>query len=90
MLCNTCINSYQREYLKDAYLEHINRGACRRIFPPSIVSTCMIIFEPHYEKENLSLGFTTKYNTNLAVPPQKIAKGFEISDLGSRGIVLSM
>ena len=38
MLCSPCVSSYQREILKDAYLEHINRGSCRRIFPPAIVS----------------------------------------------------
>ena len=39
--------------------------------------------------ENLSLGCRTRSNTNQAVQPQKTARGL-ISDLGSRGIVLSM
>ena len=36
-------------------------------------------------RENLSLGFPTRYDMNQAVQPQRI-----VSDLGSRGNVLSM
>ena len=36
----------------------------------------------------LSLGFLTRSDTNRAVRTQKMVKRLEISDLGSRGIVL--
>ena len=40
---------------------------------------------------NLTLGFPTRSNKNLAVQPQKMARGLlEISDLESIEIVLSM
>ena len=37
-----------------------------------------------------SSGFPTRPDTNPAVQPQKIARGLEISDMGSRGNVLSV
>ena len=46
-------------------------------------------YEPHWEK-NLSLGFSTRSETNRAVQPQKMTGGFESLDLGRRGIVLAM
>lgn len=33
-LCSYCTSTQQREELKMAYLEHINKGGCLRIFPP--------------------------------------------------------
>ena len=37
---------------------------------------------------NLSLGFPTRSDTNRAVQKQKIVRGLNISDLGSRRIAL--
>ena len=34
--------------------------------------------------------FPTRFDTNQAVQPQKMARGLEISDLERRGVVLSM
>ena len=39
---------------------------------------------------NLPSGFPTRFDTNRAVQSQKMAGDKEISDLGSRGIVLSV
>ncbi|KAL4238357.1 Tubulin-tyrosine ligase [Mactra antiquata] len=36
MLCKQCLNSQQLVEIKDAYLEHYNRGGCKRIFPPEL------------------------------------------------------
>ncbi|KAK3611317.1 hypothetical protein CHS0354_029967 [Potamilus streckersoni] len=35
-LCNHCLNLRSKMSLKDAYLEHINRGTCRRVWPPPL------------------------------------------------------
>ena len=45
-------------------------------------------YEPLCEKAGL-LGFLTRSDTNRAVQPQKMAR-LELSDLGSRGIVLAL
>lgn len=37
-LCNHCLSAETRRQLLAAYREHVNRGDCRRIFPPSTVS----------------------------------------------------
>ncbi|KAL5009069.1 hypothetical protein ScPMuIL_014650 [Solemya velum] len=37
VLCHQCLTLDQKKILKSAYLEHINRGTCRRVFPPKIV-----------------------------------------------------
>lgn len=36
-LCNHCLSVETRRNLLRAYREHVNRGDCRRIFPPSMV-----------------------------------------------------
>ena len=40
--------------------------------------------------ENRSSGFPTRSDTNRAAQPQKMDRVLKISDLGSRGIVLSV
>ena len=40
-------------------------------------------------QENLSLGFATRIDSNQPAQPQKLAKRLEISDIASRGIILS-
>ena len=37
-LCKPCLTSSMVEVLKSAYLEHVNRQDCKRIFPPHMVS----------------------------------------------------
>ncbi|KAL4238358.1 Tubulin-tyrosine ligase [Mactra antiquata] len=39
MLCKQCLNSQKLAEIKDAYLEHYNRGGCKRIFPPELNQT---------------------------------------------------
>ncbi|KAH3799883.1 hypothetical protein DPMN_153502 [Dreissena polymorpha] len=41
-LCTQCLHASQKVTLREAYLEHYNRGGCRRLIPPAIVSrTCI-------------------------------------------------
>ena len=37
-LCNPCLENNEREFLKMAYMEHVHRGAYRRVYPPPMVS----------------------------------------------------
>ena len=49
-----------------------------------------MLYHSSLSRENLSSGFTTRSDTNPAVPPQKVSYRLEISDLESTGIVPSM
>lgn len=40
-LCQHCLSSEQEEFLKMAYLEHLNRHATRRIFPRPVLKKSM-------------------------------------------------
>ena len=51
------------------------------------IPAVLVTYEPHHKK-NLSLGFPTRSDTNLFAIED--GKRLEISDFGSRGIVLSM
>ena len=35
-LCSQCITSEEKVFLRMAYLEHVNRHACKRIYPESV------------------------------------------------------
>ncbi|KAL3278856.1 hypothetical protein HHI36_016376 [Cryptolaemus montrouzieri] len=35
-LCKPCLSFDTKEYLQEAFREHMNRGDCKRIFPPSM------------------------------------------------------
>ena len=37
-LCNTCLSEDTYTSLTRAYKEHVNRGDCKRIFPPPMVN----------------------------------------------------
>nr|CAI5847155.1 unnamed protein product [Callosobruchus analis] len=36
-LCKTCLVADTRQYLMQAYKEHMHKGDCKRIFPPTMV-----------------------------------------------------
>lgn len=36
-LCKPCLSYDTKEYLVEAYREHLDRGDCKRIFPPTMV-----------------------------------------------------
>lgn len=36
-VCQKCLTDETRSIFQKAYLEHINRHECRRVFPPSMV-----------------------------------------------------
>lgn len=33
-LCKPCLSRETRNYLVEAYKEHLNKGDCKRVFPP--------------------------------------------------------
>lgn len=37
-ICQRCLTADMKHTLESAYLEHINRHECRRVFPPPMVS----------------------------------------------------
>jgi len=41
-LCQHCLTDKSIAQLRDAYLEHVNRQECKRIFPPKMVSILLI------------------------------------------------
>lgn len=43
-LCKPCLSKDTREALKDAYKEHVNRGDCKRVFPPTNVGYFLLFF----------------------------------------------
>ncbi|XP_060572771.1 probable tubulin polyglutamylase ttll-15 [Ruditapes philippinarum] len=53
-LCNHCLSSAQRNDFKSAYLEHINRGGCRRMFPPEIKREDALKWTPKTDKFKLN------------------------------------
>lgn len=38
-ICQRCLTDEMKQTLESAYLEHVNRHECRRVFPPPMVST---------------------------------------------------
>ncbi|KAJ8979645.1 hypothetical protein NQ317_001352 [Molorchus minor] len=36
-LCKPCLSPETRQYLEQAYMEHLHKGDCKRVFPPSMV-----------------------------------------------------
>ncbi|KAK6186581.1 hypothetical protein SNE40_008595 [Patella caerulea] len=37
-ICHKCLTVGLKQSLKTAYVEHVNRGSCRRVFPPPIMN----------------------------------------------------
>ena len=54
-LCNHCVTSDERQFLRSAYLEHTNRHVCKRIFPDPIkLDQISLPFTENILKEQLS------------------------------------
>ncbi|EFA07282.1 probable tubulin polyglutamylase ttll-15 [Tribolium castaneum] len=51
-LCRPCLSADTLEYLKEAYKEHLNRGDCKRIFPPSQLKPEAEVKWEEYSAEN--------------------------------------
>ncbi|XP_052219577.1 uncharacterized protein LOC127836947 isoform X6 [Dreissena polymorpha] len=45
-LCTQCLHASQKVTLREAYLEHYNRGGCRRLIPPAIGHEAALTWSP--------------------------------------------
>ncbi|XP_052769440.1 probable tubulin polyglutamylase ttll-15 [Mya arenaria] len=52
-LCSHCLELSLRTSLKDAYLEHYNKGGCMRIFPPTMDRSAALKWSPEIDPFNL-------------------------------------
>lgn len=63
LVCNQCMSLVDRQDYKTAYLEHVNRGGCRRILPHSLSQEAALKWSP--EKDQFRLNSMSLRNRKL-------------------------